>query len=70
MSARALAALITGLLYMVHAHLVITAGGVTVSVFLPWVVVTGLAVAAVVLLWLCVRSLRGFRSSPHPRTVT
>jgi len=68
MTPRALAALITGLLYMVHAHLVITTGGVTVSVFLPWVIVAALAVAAVALLWLCVRSLRGFKSSPYPRT--
>ena len=70
MNPRALAALITGLLYMLHAHLTVTAAGVTVSVFLPWVIVAALAVAVVVLLWLCVRSLRGFRSSPHPRTVT
>jgi len=70
MSARAVTALVTGLLYLLHAHLTVTAGGVTVSLFLPWVIVAALAVAAVVLLWLCVRSLRGFRSSPHPRTVT
>jgi hypothetical protein len=68
MSPRGLAALITGLLYLLKAHLSITAGGVTVSLFLPWVIVAALAAFAVILLWLCVRSLRGFRSSPYPRT--
>jgi hypothetical protein len=70
MNTRALAALFTGLLYLLHAHLTITvAGGLTVSVFLPWVIVSALAASAAVLLWLCVRSLRGFRSSPYPRTI-
>lgn len=55
---------------LLHLHLTVAAAGVAISVSLPWFIPAALAAAVVVLAWLCWRNLRGFRSSPYPRTVT
>jgi hypothetical protein len=55
---------------LLKLHLTIAAGGLAVTVFLPAFIVGALVVAAAFLTWMCVRSLRGFRSSPYLRTVT
>lgn len=55
---------------LLKLHLTIAAGGLAVTVFLPAFIIGALVVAAAFLTWMCVRSLRGFRSSPYPRTVT
>lgn len=68
MSARLAAIVILPVL--LRLHLRVTAGGTTVSVSLPWVIPAALAAAAAVLLVLIARQLRGFRSSPHMRTVS
>ena len=55
---------------LLKLHLSVAAGSLTVSLFLPAFIIGGLVLAAAVLAWMCFRSLRGFRSSPYPRTVT
>jgi hypothetical protein len=54
---------------LLHLHLSVTAAGTTVAVSLPVLIPVALASAAVVLLALSWRSMRGFRSSPYPRAV-
>jgi membrane protein implicated in regulation of membrane protease activity len=53
---------------LLHLHLRITAAGTTVALSLPWVIPAALAATAAVLLVISWRSVRGFRSSPYPRT--
>jgi hypothetical protein len=52
---------------LLHLHLRVTAAGTTVAVSLPVLIPAALASAAVVLLALSWRSMRGFRSSPYMR---
>ena len=54
---------------LIHLHLSVAVAGTVVTVSVPWVLIAALAAAATVLAWLIVRNLRGFRSSPYPRTV-
>lgn len=63
-------ALIVVLPVLLRLHLRVTTAGTTVAVSLPWVVPVLLGAAVVVLAVLIVRHLRGFRSSPHMRTVS
>ena len=60
-------ALIAVLPFLLHLHLSVTAPRTTVAVSLPWVIPAALVTAAVVLLALSWRSMRGFRSSPYMR---
>jgi hypothetical protein len=53
---------------LLHLHLSVTAAGTTVAVSLPVLIPVALGTAAVVLLALSWRSMRGFRSSPYMRT--
>ena len=52
-----------------HLHLTVRSAGLTVTVYVPWVLLGGTALTLAVLTWLFVRHLRNFRSSPHLRTV-
>ena len=56
-------------LLKMHLHLTVGATGTTVSLSLPVLIVAAMVLAVAVLTWLIWRNLRGFRSSPHPRTV-
>jgi hypothetical protein len=62
-------AVIVVLPVLLRLHLSVTAAGTTVALSLPWVVPAALATVLAVLLIVVTRRLRGFRSSPHPRTV-
>ena len=53
---------------LLKLHIGIAVAGTTVTLSLPWVIPAVLAGAAVVLLALTWRQLRGFRSSPYLRT--
>jgi membrane protein implicated in regulation of membrane protease activity len=53
---------------LLRLHLSVTAAGTTVAVSLPVLIPVALFTAAVVLLALSWRSMRGFRSSPYLRT--
>ena len=55
---------------LLHLRLSVTAAGTTVAVSLPWVIPVLLIAVLAVLLVLLARQLRGFRSSPYPRSVT
>ena len=55
---------------LLHLHMSVTAAGTTVAVSLPVLIPAALITAAVVLLALSWRSMRGFRSSPYPRAVS
>jgi hypothetical protein len=63
-------AVIVVLPVLLRLHLSVTAAGTTVALSLPWVIPAALAVVLAVLLIVVARRLRGFRSSPFPRTVT
>jgi len=65
----ALAALAAFLSVITHLHLTVRSAGLTVTVYVPWVLLGGTALTLAVLTWLFVRHLRNFRSSPHLRTV-
>jgi hypothetical protein len=54
---------------LLRLHLTVTAAGTTVAVSLPVLIPVTLASAAVILLAMSWRSMRGFRSSPYMRTV-
>jgi hypothetical protein len=54
---------------LLRLHLRVTAAGTTVAVSLPVLIPVALASAAVILLAMSWRSMRGFRSSPYMRTV-
>jgi hypothetical protein len=62
-------AVIVVLPVLLRLHLRVTAAGTTVAVSLPWVIPVMLGAAIIALAVLTVRHLRGFRSSPYPRTV-
>jgi hypothetical protein len=55
---------------LLHLHLSVAVAGTVVTVSVPWLLILALIFAAVLLAWLTARNLRGFRSSPYPRTVT
>ena len=52
---------------LLHLHLSVSVAGATVAVSLPWVIPVVLGAAAVILLAVSWRSMRGFRSSPYLR---
>lgn len=58
----------TVLAVLFHPHLIITSAGCAVSLSVPVLIAAVLVLAAVVLLWMLWRSLRGFRSTPYPRS--
>jgi lysylphosphatidylglycerol synthetase-like protein (DUF2156 family) len=70
MNPRALAAIGTVLSVVLKAHLSVAAAGLVISVSLPWFILIALVLASAAVLWLIVRSARGFRSSPFPRAVS
>jgi hypothetical protein len=55
---------------LLHLHLSVAVAGTVVTVSVPWLLILALILVAVVLAWLTLRHVRGFRSSPFPRTVT
>ena len=69
MNNRILAAIVAFLAVILKAHLTIAAAGLVISVSLPLAFIVVTAATSAVLLWLVLRSARGFRSSPYPRTV-
>jgi hypothetical protein len=70
MSPRIIAAIAAVLSVVTRAHLTVNAAGLMISLSLPAVIVAALVTAIAVLALLIVRQLRGFRSSPYPRTIT
>ena len=54
---------------LLHLHLSVAVAGTVVTVSVPWLLILALVAAVAVLAWLTVRQLRGFRSSPYPRTI-
>ena len=72
MSARMItfAAIGTLLSVLLKLRLSMAAGGTTVSVPLPALLVAALVLASAAVAWMCMQALRGFRSSPYPRTVS
>lgn len=64
---RVLVVLAAVLSAMTHMHLSLTLLGLTVTLAVPWVIVTALVVIPLAVLWIVIRNTRGFRSSPYPR---
>jgi hypothetical protein len=69
-SPRILAGIAAVMSVILKTHLSIAAAGLVISVSLPWAFLVAAAALSAVLLWLVLRSARGFRSSPYPRTTT
>jgi uncharacterized protein (DUF2062 family) len=68
--ARVYALIATVLAVIFKTHLTIAAAGLVISVSLPLAFIVVSAAATAVVLWLVLRSNRGFRSSPYPRPVS
>jgi hypothetical protein len=64
---RILAVLGVVLSAMTHMHLSLTLLGLTLTVAVPWVIVTALVAVPLIVLWIVWRNVRGFKSSPYPR---
>jgi hypothetical protein len=62
-----LAAIGTVLSVLTKPHFTVTTAGLSVSVYVPWVLLALAVSFLAVLAWIIARHARGSRSSPYPR---